>query len=52
MDRNLADQAIQQDQQMAYKLGLSGTPSFIINSKNVTSTVQLSEIESILTVEK
>ncbi|MBD2134275.1 thioredoxin domain-containing protein [Sphaerospermopsis sp. FACHB-1094] len=47
-DRNLADKAIQQDLQMAYKLGLSGTPSFIINSKNVTGPVQLSEIESIL----
>ncbi|MBE9237705.1 thioredoxin domain-containing protein [Anabaena aphanizomenioides LEGE 00250] len=51
-DRNLADKAIQQDLQMAYKLGLSGTPSFIINSQNVTGPIQLSEIESILAVEK
>ncbi|QYX30573.1 DsbA family protein [Sphaerospermopsis torques-reginae] len=47
-DRNLADKAIQQDLQMAYKLGLSGTPSFIINSQNLSGPVQLSEIESIL----
>ncbi|MBD2296590.1 DsbA family protein [Anabaena sphaerica FACHB-251] len=51
-DRTLADKAIQQDLQMAYKLGLSGTPSFIINSKNVSGPVQLSEIESILEKEK
>ncbi|MEA5551503.1 DsbA family protein [Anabaena cylindrica UHCC 0172] len=47
-DRTLADKAIKQDLQMAYKLGLSGTPAFIINSKNVSGPVQLSEIESIL----
>lgn len=47
-DRNLAGKAIQQDLQMAYKLGLSGTPSFIITSKNITRPVQLSEVESIL----
>ncbi|MFM2063026.1 MAG: hypothetical protein RLZZ507_2696 [Cyanobacteriota bacterium] len=51
-DSNLADKAIQQDLQMAYKLGLSGTPSFIISSKNVSGPVQLSEIESILEREK
>jgi protein-disulfide isomerase len=47
-DRNLADKAIKQDLQMAYKLGLSGTPSLIINSKNVSGPIQLSEVESIL----
>jgi protein-disulfide isomerase len=51
-DRNLADQDIQKDLQLAYKLGLSGTPSFIIKSQNTIGPVELSEIESILTVEK
>ncbi|AFZ22853.1 protein-disulfide isomerase [Cylindrospermum stagnale PCC 7417] len=47
-DRILADAAIQKDLQLAQKLGLSGTPSFVINSKNFSGAVQLSEIESIL----
>ncbi|TAE52137.1 MAG: disulfide bond formation protein DsbA [Nostocales cyanobacterium] len=51
-DRNLADSAIQKDLQLAEKLGLSGTPSFIIKSQNVAGPVQLSEIEDILAVEK
>lgn len=51
-DRTLADQAIQKDLQLAYKLGLSGTPSFIIKSQNTIGPVELSEIESILDVEK
>lgn len=52
LDRTLADQAIQKDLQMAYKLGLSGTPSFIITSQNFSGPVELSEIENILNVEK
>jgi protein-disulfide isomerase len=51
-DRNLADSAIQKDLQLARKLGLSGTPSFIINSPQVAGPVKLSEIENILAVEK
>ncbi|WP_353930024.1 thioredoxin domain-containing protein [Okeanomitos corallinicola TIOX110] len=51
-DRNLADTAIQKDIQLANTLGLSGTPSFIINGKNVSGLVKLSEIEGILTVDK
>ena len=51
-DRNLADREIQKDLQMATQLGLSGTPSFIINSRNVIGPVQLSEIENILAREE
>ncbi|WP_071187984.1 DsbA family protein [Trichormus sp. NMC-1] len=51
-DQNRANQAIEKDLEMAYKLGLAGTPSFIINSQNFSGPVQLSEIENILTSQK
>jgi protein-disulfide isomerase len=51
-DQNRANQAIEKDLEMAYKLGLAGTPSFILNSKDFSGPVQLSEIENILTSEK
>ncbi|MBD2694109.1 DsbA family protein [Anabaena catenula] len=51
-DLNVADEAIKKDLQMAYKLGLAGTPSFILNSNNLARPIQLSEIEKILTSEK
>lgn len=51
-DRNLADKAIKKDLQMADKLRLAGTPSFIINSKNFTGLVKLSEIELIVNEER
>ncbi|WP_016951036.1 DsbA family protein [Anabaena sp. PCC 7108] len=51
-DQNRANQAIEKDLEMAYKLGLAGTPSFILNSQNFSGPVQLSEIENILTSEK
>ncbi|MBD2626611.1 DsbA family protein [Trichormus variabilis] len=51
-DLNVADEAIKKDLQMAYKLGLAGTPSFILNSNNLARPIQLSEIENILTSEK
>lgn len=51
-DSNLANTAIQTDIQLANTLGLSGTPSFIINSKNMSGPVKLSEIEGILAVDK
>ncbi|MBK1989649.1 thioredoxin domain-containing protein [Sphaerospermopsis aphanizomenoides BCCUSP55] len=47
-DLDLANKAIQKDLQLAYKLGLSGTPSFIMTSKNFSGPVQLSEIEAVL----
>lgn len=47
-DRNLADSAIKNDLQLAQKLRLAGTPSFVINSANYSGAVQLTEIETIL----
>jgi len=49
-DRNskAADAAIQQDLQIAAKLELSGTPSFLIQSDNFSGAVQLSAIEKVL----
>jgi protein-disulfide isomerase len=47
-DRRIANTAIAQDLQLAEKLGLSGTPSFIINSETVSGAIQLSDLEDIL----
>ncbi len=47
-DRNAADTAIQQDIQLAAKLGLSGTPFFIIQSETFSGAVQLSALEKVL----
>ncbi|BAZ47774.1 DSBA oxidoreductase [Nostoc sp. NIES-4103] len=45
-DRLLANTAIGQDIQLAQKLGIAGTPTFVMNSKNFSGAVQLSDIES------
>jgi protein-disulfide isomerase len=45
-DRLLADVAIQQDMQLGKQLGIPGTPFFVMNSKNYSGAVQLSDIES------
>jgi len=47
-DRTLAAPAIEKDIQLAEKLGVSGTPFFIINSPGFSGVVQLTDIESIL----
>lgn len=47
-DRRIANTAIAQDLQLAEKLGLSGTPSFIINSETFSGAIQLSDLEDIL----
>ncbi|BAZ68170.1 MAG: DsbA family protein [Pelatocladus maniniholoensis HA4357-MV3] len=47
-DREIANTAIEQDIQLAKKLGLSGTPSFIISSEKVSGAVQISDLENIL----
>ncbi|MBD6618405.1 disulfide bond formation protein DsbA [Komarekiella sp. 'clone 1'] len=47
-DRTLATPAIGKDIQLAEKLGVSGTPFFIINNPGFSGVVQLSDIESIL----
>lgn len=49
-DRNAADNAIQQDIQLAEKLGLSGTPFFIIQSEAFSGAIQLSDLEKLLTI--
>lgn len=47
-DRNLADAAISKDIELAAKLGIAGTPFFVLNSKNFSGVVQLADIERIL----
>jgi protein-disulfide isomerase len=47
-DRRIANTAIAKDLQLAEKLGLSGTPSFIINSETFSGAIQLSDLEDIL----
>jgi protein-disulfide isomerase len=45
-DRLLANTAIEEDIQLAQKLGIAGTPTFVMSSKNFSGVVQLSDIES------
>jgi hypothetical protein len=47
-DRKLANNPIQKDLLLAQKLGLGGTPSFIITSENFAGPVKLTEVEEIL----
>jgi protein-disulfide isomerase len=47
-DRRIANNAIQQDMQLADNLGLSGTPFFVMNSDTFSGVVQLSKIEELL----
>ncbi|MEY2914975.1 MAG: Disulfide bond formation protein [Cyanobacteriota bacterium] len=47
-DRKLAIKPIQNDLLLAQKLGLGGTPSFIITSQNFSGPVKLTELEEIL----
>jgi protein-disulfide isomerase len=44
----VAEQAISKDVQLAEKLGIGGTPFFVMNSNKFSGVVQLSNIESIL----
>ena len=46
-DRALAAPAIQKDMQLATKIGLSGTPFFIMNGQAVAGAVQLEDLENI-----
>lgn len=48
-DRLLAESAIQQDMQLAQKLGIPGTPFFVMNGKNYSGAIQVTDIESKLT---
>ncbi len=45
---NAASTAIQQDIQLAEKLGISGTPFFVMNGETFSGAVQLSDMEKIL----
>lgn len=47
-DRELANSSIQKDLELARKLGLGGTPSFIMSDENFGGPVKLAEIEYIL----
>ncbi|MBR8838373.1 MAG: thioredoxin domain-containing protein [Stigonema ocellatum SAG 48.90 = DSM 106950] len=47
-DRRIAETAIYKDMELGEKLGLSGTPFFVISSETVSGAVQLSDIEKIL----
>ena len=46
-DRALADSAIMQDMQLGEKLGVSGTPFFLMNDKAFSGAVPLEEMEKI-----
>jgi protein-disulfide isomerase len=47
-DRLLADNAIAKDMQLAGKLGLTGTPFFVMNGETFSGAVQLSDMEKVL----
>jgi protein-disulfide isomerase len=47
-DRNLATNAINTDLEIVNKLGLGGTPSFVITSPKFSGPIQLTDIEGIL----
>ncbi|MEH1868876.1 MAG: thioredoxin domain-containing protein [Nostoc sp.] len=51
-DLTLATPAITKDIQLAEKLGVSGTPFFVINSPTFSGVAQLADIENILTAAK
>lgn len=46
-DRNIADIPIQKDIQLARRLGVSGTPFFVMNGEIFSGAVQLSDMEKI-----
>ncbi|MBD2354664.1 DsbA family protein [Tolypothrix sp. FACHB-123] len=45
---NIAEKSIAKDIQLAEKLGIDGTPFFVMNSENFSGVVQLSNLEKIL----
>ncbi len=47
-DRALADNTIVKDMQLARKLGLTGTPFFVMNGETLSGAVQLSDMEKVL----
>ncbi|NJL11382.1 MAG: DsbA family protein [Calothrix sp. SM1_7_51] len=47
-DRLLANGTIQKDVELAYNLGLNGTPFFVMNGETLSGAVKLSDFEKIL----
>ncbi|ARV61156.1 disulfide bond formation protein DsbA [Nostocales cyanobacterium HT-58-2] len=47
-DRALAETVIEKDIQLAEKLGLSGTPFFVMNGETLSGALQLSDMENAL----
>jgi protein-disulfide isomerase len=47
-DREIAEKFIQEDMQLGDKLGLTGTPFFVMSSDNFSGAVQLSDIDKLL----
>lgn len=47
-DRTVANNAISEDMRLAQKLGLTGTPFFIMNGESFSGAVQLSDMEQVL----
>ncbi|NJM70026.1 MAG: thioredoxin domain-containing protein [Scytonema sp. RU_4_4] len=47
-ERLLADTAIDKDRQLAQRLGLSGTPFFVMNGETLSGALQLSDMENAL----
>ena len=47
-DRTIVDKEVAQDAELAIKLGLSGTPFFIIESDKASGAVQVNELEQVL----
>ncbi|OKH50533.1 DsbA family protein [Scytonema sp. HK-05] len=48
-ERSYADTAIEKDIQLAERLGLSGTPFFVLNGQTLSGALQLSDMENVLT---
>lgn len=48
-ERSYADTAIEKDIQLAEKLGVSGTPFFVMNGQTLSGALQLSDMENALT---
>jgi protein-disulfide isomerase len=48
-ETSYADTAIEKDIQLAERLGLSGTPFFVMNGQTLSGALQLSDMENVLT---
>ncbi|GAB1542296.1 thioredoxin domain-containing protein [Scytonema sp. NUACC21] len=48
-DRLVGSSAVEKDLQLAQKLGLSGTPFFVINGETLSGAIELAQMEEVLT---